>query len=347
MIDNRAVTLQIEPFSSSEQRLFTAKSYLIDRIEADVEQILLPPASTRSGRIEYSFPNSDTTRASNSANKKEKLNAEFRNRFKPITIDSPLLIDLRVRWPDNWAHALNNHLPLALYLRDQVNPSQRGDVSVLFDCSIPSYVTNLFELFGFRAKKSSGRVTAAFIDFKVEPWICLRSIAYKWLREYFHDTGLKNRIFSEIEEMPKKVYLARRKTRFVRNQEQLTGFLSSLGFVTVYPEDLSIQKQLKLFADARQVVAVHGASIGPLLYRDQNSPQLKFVEILSPAHMTNYYRIMSDQVGALWSGVRGRIEPKHLKYAYKENQAFTKYSLSSFHVDIESLKAAMKDISCD
>jgi capsular polysaccharide biosynthesis protein len=344
MTKTQKVSIQVQPFTCGEKRLFTAKSYLIDRVVPDIEQVLLPATSTKGGQVNFWWSNSETTHLSNSASRKEKLRAEMKNKFRPVRLTSSLLIDLRTKWPDNWAHVLSNHLPLACFIRDSITLEHEREVTVLLDSSSPQYIISLFKMFKFKVFKNSGRVTGNFVNLEVEPWICIRSVAFKWIQKYFHNSSLKDDIFSGIEQMPSKVFLNRKKTRSARNQSELSGFLSALGYVTIFPEDLSPQKQLKLFADAEHVVAIHGAGAAPLLYRDINQTRLKFVEILSPGHMTNYYRIMADQVGALWVGVRGRIEPKHLKLAYSEDQVFRRYSLSSFFVDTESLQAALGSI---
>ena len=72
--------------------------------------------------------------------------------------------------------------------------------------------------------------------------------------------------------------------------------------MTIYPEDLSPQEQLKLFTDAEQIVGIHGAGMAPLLYRDTNKPSLKLVEILSPGHMTNFFRVIAEHTGTSWVG---------------------------------------------
>jgi len=335
--------MTIESFVSGRKWLFAPKSYLMDRVVPDIEQILLPAATTESGVITIDWPNSETTRPSGSAGKKERIWSELSNRFRPVRLSGDLVVDLRVRWPHNWAHVLNNHLPLALYLRDLTRKNVR-EMSVLFDRNAPDYVVDLFMIFGFKVNTYSGRVTTTFLNFDAEPWICIRSIAYKWVQNYFHVTGIRDEIFRDTEELPSKIFINRKKTRTLQNQRDVIRYLSSRGFVVIYPEDLSPQRQLKLFADAEQVVAIHGANMAPLLFRDIENPGLRVVELLSPGHMTNYYRIMSEQVGAAWAGVRGRIEPKHLKYAYRQNQRFSKYSLSPFYVDIESLEAAMDSV---
>ena len=114
-----------------------------------------------------------------------------------------------------------------------------------------------------------------------------------------------------------------------------------LGYVTVYPEDLSVEDQFQLFNTAEQIVAVHGAGLGPLLYRHPNSPLRHLVEILPCGHMTDFFRLMAQQVGVPWTGVRGRLKPEYVAPAYQMQNFFKQYSLDNFEVDPESLERAL------
>ncbi|MFC3169180.1 glycosyltransferase family 61 protein [Paracoccus fontiphilus] len=144
---------------------------------------------------------------------------------------------------------------------------------------------------------------------------------------------------------PKRIFLARRKQRAISNQAQIEALLHPLGYSTVYPEDLPISDQFRLFNTAEQIVAVHGAGLAPLLYRHLESPLRYLVEILPCGHMTDFFRLMAQQVGCSWIGVRGRLKPEYIQCSYKRQGIFNQYSLDSFEVDPVSLERAIKQIS--
>lgn len=76
-----------------------------------------------------------------------------------------------------------------------------------------------------------------------------------------------------------------------------------------------------------------------------NKKPLEFVEIFSPAHMTNVYRIITHQVGGKWVGVRGRLWPKLVMQAYEcEMEKVRQYTFVDFEVCLLSLEKAMESI---
>ena len=134
----------------------------------------------------------------------------------------------------------------------------------------------------------------------------------------------------------------RKDTRRLSNQPEIEALLTGCGYVTVYPETLDAAGQFALFHNAEEIVAVHGAGIAPLLYRQPDSRLRRLVEILPCGHMTDVYRVMSAQTGSSWIGVRGRIKPKYVEPAYQTGSTFTRYSLESFEADPVALSYALR-----
>lgn len=90
------------------------------------------------------------------------------------------------------------------------------------------------------------------------------------------------------------------------------------------------------------MVAVHGAGMAPLLYVPPNGQLRQLVEILPIGHMTDVYRVIAQQVGIAWIGVRGRIKPGYVEAAYRLNERFNAFSLDSFEVDVVALQQALE-----
>ena len=155
-------------------------------------------------------------------------------------------------------------------------------------------------------------------------------------------TQAYKKIRVEREFVGKKFFLSRKDSRKLVNEEQVAGFLSSnFGYEKVYAEDLSVNEQISMFMHSDDIAAIHGAAIGPLLYRPKDSKTMSLLEIFSPGHMTNFYRGTSDQVGINWVGVRGRIKSNQINEAYNFDKAYLKYSLSDFYADLDSLERAV------
>jgi capsular polysaccharide biosynthesis protein len=333
----------VESYISNEQMLFSASSYLIDRIVPEPERIILPSVVVPNGTIYYTITDDVATTSSQNISKREKLIARSKDVFKAHVIDDGYIIDLRISVPENWAHSLNSHLPLAFFLRDKIqkqfiNPK----VFVLLDDKTPNFILDLYKLFNFEVMKTSCDVTGKVQFFKVDNWSCLRSIARQWVEEFCLTVNVLDCLSKPKMSLPKKVFLSRKDTRTLINEGEAENYLSAKGFTKIYPEMLSVSDQLAIFSHADELVALHGAAIGPLLYRPKSAPPLKLIEIFTPGHMTKYYRVMADQVGAEWVGVRGKIEPEHVKEAYNFSKKFREYSLTPFTVDLVSLESAFE-----
>ncbi len=146
--------------------------------------------------------------------------------------------------------------------------------------------------------------------------------------------------------MPDKVYLARRDTRQVANEDELMALLTPRGFTRVFPEDLPAADQMRLLIGAKAIVAVHGAGMAPLLYRG-GCPPAPIVEILPCGHMTDVFRTVAEQMGCPWIGVRGRIKPQYVAPAYALTAPFTQFSLDAFEVDPVSVEIALDTLAQD
>ena len=91
-------------------------------------------------------------------------------------------------------------------------------------------------------------------------------------------------------ELPLRLLYVRRgrdRTRATINESELICYLERRGFVAVAMDGLSVGQQAKLFANARAVVATHGAALTNLLFA---RPSTKVIEIFPPGlHETSYF----------------------------------------------------------
>jgi hypothetical protein len=99
--------------------------------------------------------------------------------------------------------------------------------------------------------------------------------------------------------------------------------------------------QLRLLMEAEEIVAIHGAAVAPLIYRSVQAPRAKLVEIFPCTKMTNVWRAMGHLVGCDWSGVRGKIEPAHLKGLYDISMPYLSDGDADFEADPVSLERAL------
>jgi hypothetical protein len=141
-------------------------------------------------------------------------------------------------------------------------------------------------------------------------------------------------------DLPDKVFLSRRGTRALENEDEVIAHLAQRGYRTIFPEDLPVPDQLRLFHEAREIVAIHGAGLAPMIYTRPDGPLRQLIEILPCGHMTDNFRGLAHLTGLRWIGVQGRMKPEYMPGIYKLDEPFLSHSLDNFHVDPVSLDMA-------
>lgn len=339
-------TIAINGYQTHKQTLFTAQSYLVDRIVPAVEEISLPPVAFKNGSLSLSVENQKKLTSSIDDSKLRRLKAKLKNQLRPRVIADRLIVDFRFRSVGNWAHALNVHIPLALYLK-HILQEEHFDKAPIFilQADTPGYVQRAFEFFCIEFICEANDIKGQVLDVQLTPPTSIRTVAKDWIEKFATQTPNYSQLLEESTDLPKKAFISRRKTREISNEQEVESFLAEKGYQKIYPEDLSPIEQIKLFVQATDIVAIHGAAMGPLTYRPSQQPPLKLVEIFSPGHMSEFYRAISYQIGTHWVGVRGKLRKEHIDICYQLDKPYKKYSLSNFEVDLVSLQTALLHIS--
>ncbi len=311
--------------------LFGASTYLIDRIVPAVEPIRLPPAISAGGTISAVRGQTDVL-----APTRTGLRAA-RHRLRPDqrrhVVDGPV-VDLRWGEPENWSHALMTHLPLVT----AATPFIGRMPTVVLPFRTPLFVHSVFETIGYTVVKTDWTVEGQVWDIRCDDLDCLKQATSPIMKDA---AVLLNAAGSASSaDLPTRIFVARKGTRAIRNHAQIEEKLTGLGYTTIYPEEHPIADQFRLFDRATHIVGIHGAGLSPICYRATDRPQLQFVEILPAAHMTNFFRVAADQIGATYAAVRGRITVADAGAAYGKSPYFAR-SLDQFEVDPDTVDMAI------
>jgi capsular polysaccharide biosynthesis protein len=323
----------IAPCRIAPAHLVTARSHLIDRVVPECEILVLPGKEVAGGVLTFGFgplPELPDNRG---------RWAQFSRPRSRRRVPEAQVIDLRRNCPQNWAHFLNNHLPILFHVAGEMGLSVSDIVAVTPERT-PGYTRAAAELFGIRTLETDDIMEGEGIIYDARPWTSIRPARADWVRTAPVAQAMLQRIDAENIPSPARVFLSRRKTRTLENEAEASAWLGARGFVTVYPEDLDAAGQIRLFRQAEIMVAVHGAGLAPLLYAQPGGRLRQLVEILPCGHMTDVYRVMAGQVGCAWTGVRGKIKPEYIKAAYNFSAPFSSFSLDSFEVDLYALAHA-------
>lgn len=329
----RSGCIEVGPYLLEPGRLITARSYLIDRAVPDCEVIALPGRLAPGGEIPFELVERMPAPSEHS-----RLRAflKCKSRRRSVPLSGRLGMDCRVTSPQNWSHFLNLHVPLACELARRVGYSP-ADLTLILPANTPSFILKAAAYLGFSTQCTDGPVEGPGVSFRLSV-----NITVPQQRKWLEDGGLIERVAqTDGPPLPSHLFLARRKQRAISNQHEVEALLHPLGFTTVYAEDLQVADQFRLFNTAQQIVAVHGAGLAPLLYRHPHSPLSHLVEIMPCGHMADLFRLMAQQVGVSWTGVRGRIKPEYVVPAYQNQGMFKKFSLDNFEVDPVALERAL------
>jgi hypothetical protein len=128
----------------------------------------------------------------------------------------------------------------------------------------------------------------------------------------------------------KKIYISRDKASY-RNFEQpneANSIFTQLGFETYYLEEMSITRQIELFATAGFIAGIHGAGFANLYFANAEA---KVLEIFPEYYHDTSYRILSKTLGLSYSYLIGTTINSETIPPQKEN----------LHIDINQLKQAL------
>lgn len=133
----------------------------------------------------------------------------------------------------------------------------------------------------------------------MSPWTC------QFLREAF-----LNKAVSQGLQTPDRIYISRRHASYRRilNEDETIARLSPYGFVPIVLESLSFLEQVALFANAKAIIAPHGAGLTNTLFC---KPGTQLIEIFSPDMISVNYWVVSN--------IRG------LDYAYLMGESLDEY----------------------
>ncbi|MBC9246329.1 glycosyltransferase family 61 protein [Paracoccus sp. 11-3] len=275
-----------------------------------------------------------------------RMRDRLRGRGRESTIDfhEGICIDFRYNSPQNWSHLLNQHIPLLSFVESALG-CHISDINVIFPKNMPSYGRDLLMALGINAYFTDGPVRGSSVKILQNHGNIHRPHSNKWINSSSILERL-NELGSSRGTLPQRILIARRGSRTILNQEEVEIALRQRGFETIYAEDLHIADQLRLFSECETIVAIHGAALGLLLYRPSNSTKVtNIVEIIPCGIASDIFRMMAQQVGCRWIGVRGKIKPRYVKSAYNMKQKFfSEFQNDSFEVDPVSLLSALDHV---
>jgi len=126
----------------------------------------------------------------------------------------------------------------------------------------------------------------------------------KWACEFLRNTFLDSECIKE--KTNKRLYIRRSlsSSRHLINEEEVIHCLEGWGFEALHLEQLSVQEQASLFAQAEIIVAPHGSGLSNLVFC---LPGTKVIEIFSPFYVYPCFWLVSNLMGLDYFYVLGEI----------------------------------------
>jgi hypothetical protein len=326
-----------------EGRLFTYPTRLVETWAPAVEEILLGPYELGGspGRVTVA-PGETGSSREHVQPRLLRAGSRWRNRAR-MSIErlaaggaqevDGLVHDGRQLHAGNMAHILCEIGPRFLCARKLLIARDGAErMRLAVQSGLPPWALEAFELLGIELVPTDARLRGRLVGVSAEtlfpllPWI--------------HDADFRGR----TDDTPAKVFLSRRNTRTLLNEDEVWTYLKEKGYTRWYFEDVSVALQWSVLRNAADVVAVHGAAIAALVFR-RPTARARLVELLGPGWIPNYFRSLAAAVGADWAGVRGQITPEVVRDLDHRSGRETRHELAPFRVSLDSLERALRHVA--
>jgi hypothetical protein len=318
--------------------MFAGGSRLSNIYQPDIERIFLPAECVPEQDIAILQHSADTADILELCRKDHRLGKRVRLRHavevlrggRAVTLGGRLAYD--ARWVDNsnLAHLLQHHVAILGYLAARLGIGA-GDCLVILDKPGETLASRLFTLLGYETFATLRSIRGQTLSVRHDPDIpySLLPFAARVMPALVGDSPL-----------PGKVFIPRRGLRRLGNQAEVEPMLRERGIATIYLEDLALQDQFRLFRDAKQIVAIHGAGLGHLSIRPPTAPPVDLREIFSPGLVTDVFRKYIAALGGHWTGCRGNLTSEFVRLTTEVRQPKAAAN-KDFAVDPRALQAAL------
>ena len=224
-------------------------------------------------------------------------------RIKKKINSSVLILSQGASGNNNYFHWLFDILPKIKIFSELNNIDAVGNV---YFSKLHDYQKNIFETMGLHNIKILDSNIHRHIEAKKiyavdHPWYYKGYILEevnnmpKWIIEWLRETFLtKEKKFDSNE----KIFIDRSESTFnhcqIINNEEVSLFLKSKGFSKYKVGQLSFQKQIHLFKNAKVIVGAHGAAFANLVFCQPNT---KVIEMKPRNHPNFINKKISEYIG--------------------------------------------------
>lgn len=322
------------------------RSYFADRAVPLVE-ISATPARSFDGESLRIDGTNEFRSTQSFLSRREQILRLFRSRKIQKVEEDTYYVDLRIFGLENWSHFLNKALPLSIFVKNYVS-KLGGKTSFVINEKVMRPIIDLLDIFSINYISTNYIVEAPLINVKFSN----ESVLDRRAREFLAPISRNVDLFDIRSPLNKynKIFLNRKfPSRSLINNEQVKTFLAKIGYQELFMEEYAADEQIAIILQASDIVAIHGAALAPLIFREAQHGPFSFIEIAPPGHVVPFFREMVTSLSCKYRMVRGVPDAAMVGDAYsnveKPSMLFTtKHSLRPFKIDILSLSFALRSM---
>lgn len=340
------------------------RTHLLDAWLKIPEKIILPEVKTTGGRFDLEIINGSTNDLDYFRPNKNPL--KILKRQHTTNISNQVIFDARYEVDSNISHYLLDTLTRILIAKDLMNKNgmQDTEIIVILKENPSQLAKNFFKTLNYQTIETESNIQGLIVQHKIHPSnstieniISYPDFGFFDTTKYAFENILQYRP-SYNSQLGEKVFISRKNSRTIENEDEIEKILSEYGFKKVYFEDgkLSLAEQWAIVSEAKEIVAIHGAALSSLIFNHiknfdtskNDLPKTKLIEIFGPGFFVGYFRSMASTLGINWIGVRGKITPDVLRdmdFNERGNAPGHAHQATFFTIDPFSIHRAIDTIS--
>ena len=220
---------------------------------------------------------------------------------------------------------------------------------------------NFFKTLNYQTIETESNIEGLIVKHKIYPAnstiynsISFKDFGFFDTTKYAFENILKYRP-AYNSRFGEKIFISRKNSRIIENEDEIEKILTEYEYKKVYFEEgmLSLEEQWAIVAEAKEIVAIHGAALSSLIFNHiknfdnfiSDRPKIKLIEIFGPGFFNGYFRSLATTLGIKWVGVRGKITPevvKDMDFMENGNAPGHTHQATSFTIDPLSIHQALE-----
>lgn len=341
------------PFQIPATALFAHASRVSDSWAPTPEVVALPPRHVAGGEVTISAAPGDTRELGIPLRSRHPR--RILNHRRTIDLGDRLVFDARFETDGNVAHQLGSVAIRVLLARRELSAAlgRPAEITVVLRDGATGYSQAIYQQLGVPVLTTDRQVRAQVVRVD-DPHVATRAGRVFMPGGSHASLVLTPEILTPAPfrsadpgDLPEKIFLARRGTRSLINDAEITDLLAARGFRKFYFEEVPYDRQMLLCRHARVIAGIHGAAMAYMVFNGHGLARppgdlsgLRVIELFGPGYAADLYRRYSAVLNAHWCCVRGQITAEVIR-DLDERGSPRGHEASPFRVDPEALEMAL------